>query len=379
MASLLESPRGVRRRALQLAVAAGLSCFVALALVAYLFTPPRSLVADRDSEAIKILKELAEERARRELSVAEMELQDLRNSSAARASARPPACAPADRFVFGIPTVSRYKNYLVDTMNSVMRGVPEADRQRVKFVVLNGQEPPEAHSAVAALRSARRADLDSGHLTIIEKRGGHAEMNGTLKRTHGDSIERVRWRSKQAPPPAPLPAAPLKLPSSSLPLCHPYLAYILYGPYLRPPAGEYYIQLEDDVVAAAGWFTEMESWTRKHFARRCDWLMLSFYTPYRIADREEYTGGFWGFIGQLYRTGDLPGIARHFRARFDESPVDWLMDEYARSSRRAIFAHAPSLFQHVGTVSSLPGKVQDAKAPDFAGDRHRAPGPGPAR
>jgi hypothetical protein len=96
--------------------------------------------------------------------------------------------------------------------------------------------------------------------------------------------------------------------------------------------------------------------------------IMSYYHVLTTNDGAEIDPAvFFGFIGQVFRTRDLPGIADFFESRFDQDPVDWLMRDYLLLDRvnRKMRVSSRVLFQHVGKVSSLSGKRQDIAAPLF--------------
>ena len=79
-----------------------------------------------------------------------------------------------------------------------------------------------------------------------------------------------------------------------------------------------------------------------------------------------------GFIGKLFKTTDIPSIIQFIIMFYKDKPIDWLLDHYVyvrvcnldkdakhcqRQKESVRIRFKPSLFQHVGTHSSLPGKV----------------------
>ena len=82
----------------------------------------------------------------------------------------------------------------------------------------------------------------------------------------------------------------------------------------------------------------------------------------------------------MFKSADLSMFAVVFLIFRNDKPVDWILNDFARTKycrsdrdpkdcRKAIAAHwlfsRPSLFQHVGTHSSLKGKVQKLKDKNF--------------
>uniref|UniRef100_A0A672S766 Alpha-1,3-mannosyl-glycoprotein 4-beta-N-acetylglucosaminyltransferase B-like n=1 Tax=Sinocyclocheilus grahami TaxID=75366 RepID=A0A672S766_SINGR len=179
----------------------------------------------------------------------------------------------------------------------------------------------------------------SGVIEVISPSPHYYPDFSNLKETFGDPKERVRWRTKQN-------------------LDYSFL--MLYA----QSKGTYYVQLEDDIVAKQGFFQSMKKYIEQVLSE--EWLFLEFSQL--------------GFIGKLFRTSDLPMIVEFFLMFHKDKPIDWLLDhilwvkvcnpekdlkhcnnEKARLKR----AYKPSLFQHVGLHSSLPGKIQNLKDKDF--------------
>ena len=74
-----------------------------------------------------------------------------------------------------------------------------------------------------------------------------------------------------------------------------------------------------------------------------------------------------GFIGKLFRTRDLSILIQFFLTFFNDKPVDWLLEDIIDTkickqnqvkTSHVQVKYNQSLFQHMGTQSSLIGKVQ---------------------
>uniref|UniRef100_A0A914US84 Uncharacterized protein n=1 Tax=Plectus sambesii TaxID=2011161 RepID=A0A914US84_9BILA len=128
--------------------------------------------------------------------------------------------------------------------------------------------------------------------------------------------------------------------------------------------GRYYMQLEDDIIAASRYVDRIREFIA-HNAQK-SWLMLELSSL--------------GFIGKLFRTSDLPLLINFFLTFHKERPVDWLLDvlfdvtycankQNHESCRKTVLQHRilmnPPLFQHVGVQSSLSGKIQRLKEKKF--------------
>eukprot|EP00756_Hemistasia_phaeocysticola_P048254 Hpha_TRINITY_DN22687_c0_g1::TRINITY_DN22687_c0_g1_i1::g.192719::m.192719/K00738/MGAT4A_B; alpha-1,3-mannosylglycoprotein beta-1,4-N-acetylglucosaminyltransferase A/B len=250
--------------------------------------------------------------------------------------------------VIGVSSVNRRKNYLLDTLRNLIAHMSPRDKKQNRIVVLNGDTPPSKHQDIPLVREEFAAHIESGMLRIEENPEGHPELREGAKLTlrWGDSVERVRWRAKQVLDVALLMA-----------LCGEHTEY------------DYFLMLEDDVHAADSFPSVIRRCVDAGLSWRTDWTVASFYNPWRVSDGEEMpVYKFFGVIGQLFRTTDLPWIVDFLRRNFDESPLDWLFVDLLTKRGGKIIAHSPSLFQHQGVVSSLSNKVQPSRAAVF--DEH---------
>uniref|UniRef100_A0A3B4BDF2 Alpha-1,3-mannosyl-glycoprotein 4-beta-N-acetylglucosaminyltransferase B n=1 Tax=Periophthalmus magnuspinnatus TaxID=409849 RepID=A0A3B4BDF2_9GOBI len=130
--------------------------------------------------------------------------------------------------------------------------------------------------------------------------------------------------------------------------------------------------LEDDVIANIDYYNAMRSYVVQQESKT--WLYLEF--------------SHLGFIGKLFRTRDLPMIVRFFLMFHKDKPIDWLLDHILwvkvchpekdakdcdKEKARLKPRYTPSLFQHVGLHSSLPGKTQTLKDKNFGKQRLFSP------
>jgi len=82
----------------------------------------------------------------------------------------------------------------------------------------------------------------------------------------------------------------------------------------------------------------------------------------------------------MFRSADLPWLVQFFIMFYNDQPVDWLLENIIRSKvckldqdykkckkeKDKLWIHyKPSLFQHIGTHSSLKGKIQKLKDRQF--------------
>jgi len=128
--------------------------------------------------------------------------------------------------------------------------------------------------------------------------------------------------------------------------------------------GTYYVQLEDDILTTKGYITKMVKFALTKSTKKVDWFILDFCQL--------------GFIGKMFKSLDLPYFIAFAIMFNNDKPGDWLLDSLIQtrycpqetkkclSMKSTKWIHyKPSLFQHVGTTSSLKGKVQKLKDKQF--------------
>ena len=130
--------------------------------------------------------------------------------------------------------------------------------------------------------------------------------------------------------------------------------------------GTYYLHLEDDVLASPDWRPRLAAWMSRYFPAHGDWAMLCLYHSHHWPDRQEYAlERFHGAMGLLFRCADLPPLVAYLRRRCAEAPNDWLIRDYLLETGGRAFVHTPSLFQHIGILSSRGDRVQLLDAPSY--------------
>uniref|UniRef100_A0A663NER9 MGAT4 family member D n=1 Tax=Athene cunicularia TaxID=194338 RepID=A0A663NER9_ATHCN len=230
----------------------------------------------------------------------------------------------------GIPTVKREKqHYLINTLHSLLYEFSEEQKNDCVIIIFIAE--------VTSLHSFPR-EIQSGVLEVISPPASYYPDLSNLKQTFGDSEDRVRWRTKQN-------------------LDYSFL--MLYA----QPKGTLYLQLEDDIIAKPDYIQRIKNFAAEQSQ---EWMILEFSQL--------------GFIGKLFKSEDLPLIVEFFLMFYKDKPIDWLIDhllwvKVCNPEKDAIHCEKekaklrirakPSLFQHVGTYSSLAGKIQNLKDKDF--------------
>ncbi|KAF3859903.1 hypothetical protein F7725_000158 [Dissostichus mawsoni] len=127
-----------------------------------------------------------------------------------------------------------------------------------------------------------------------------------------------------------------------------YSFLILYSASL----GQYYLQIEDDVFSAKNFLSTIKRRVAEQEAKKTTWAMLEFSAL--------------GYIGKLYKSAQLPLLARFLFLFYQEMPCDWLMGRFRDlMTQKEPILFKPSLFQHMGTFSSFQGTYNKLKDKDF--------------
>ncbi|XP_052802323.1 alpha-1,6-mannosyl-glycoprotein 4-beta-N-acetylglucosaminyltransferase-like [Mya arenaria] len=225
----------------------------------------------------------------------------------------------------GISSVPRDGEfYLPVTLSSLHEKLTGAERDEVVIVVYLASFDKEfVNDIFTQVHTFYNESLESGLLQIIQPEPIiYHDMDNIKKRTYNDSLERVHWRTKQ-----------------NVDYGH------LFG-YCEN-ISQYYIHLEDDVIAATGFLDDIKAMivdVNKPLFNK-EWFELSF-------------SGL-GFIGKLYRSRELCSMKKFFLLFKVEKPCDLLIkDLRGIMQQQKEIKRAKSLFQHIGITSSLAGKTQ---------------------
>ncbi|XP_074038777.1 alpha-1,3-mannosyl-glycoprotein 4-beta-N-acetylglucosaminyltransferase a [Leptinotarsa decemlineata] len=244
--------------------------------------------------------------------------------------------------VMGVPTVRREKqSYLMDTLQNLVDGLTEEEANDSLIVVFVGETDLEQVLQIAKdVEMKFPVQVDSGLIEVVAPSPGYYPNFDKLQPSLGDPPERVRWRSKQN------------------------LDFAFLMSYCQPK-GTFYVQLEDDILAKPSYVTIMKKFAIEKIARQEPWFVLDFCQL--------------GFIGKMFKSAELPWLIQFFQMFFNDKPVDWLLDhlittkicnwnkkDNCKADKAKVWIHfKPSLFQHIGTHSSLKGKVQKLKDKQF--------------
>ncbi len=168
-------------------------------------------------------------------------------------------------------------------------------------------------------------EVDRGLIDLVRV-DNHPEFKN-LPNNFGDDNERVEWRTKQ---------------------CYAYSEAFR----LSCGLGEYYMHIEDDVVAGK----DFDTYVFREIAQNGNWCSIHMAQG--------------GFIGWVFRNGDLPRLSALFREFRDEMPPDWLIQFFvnikAFTGKRHIQTNY-SIFQHIGVERTLKNSTQAVVFNNFIG------------
>ncbi|NXM74139.1 MGT4C acetylglucosaminyltransferase, partial [Serilophus lunatus] len=249
--------------------------------------------------------------------------------------------SPQKKFLaVGLASVQRPRGfYLPATLQSLFSQSTEEELREMVVVVHLADPDPGWNVRVAAdiaRRFARHILL--GRLLLIHAPHELYPTLEGLKRNYNDPEERVKFRSKQNVDYAFLFAFAANLSS-------------------------YYLMIEDDVWCSRSFLTAI----RKALASQqgSNWATLEFSKL--------------GYIGKLYRSSDLPRLARFLLLFYQEMPCDWLLVHFRLLlTQKDVIRFKPSLFQHMGLYSSFQGTVNRLEDDDFQPDALDVPDNPPA-
>ncbi|PSN35353.1 Alpha-1,3-mannosyl-glycoprotein 4-beta-N-acetylglucosaminyltransferase B [Blattella germanica] len=256
-------------------------------------------------------------------------------------SLRPAYCLSRGRtgvsVVLGIPTVKReVQSYLLATLQNIIESMSEEEAADSLIVVFIAEVEQEYVLQIAKqIETQFSEQVESGLIEVISPPASYYPDMDNLRETLGDPPERVRWRTKQN------------------------LDFAFLMMYSQPKA-TFYVQLEDDILARKNFISTMKNYALQKISEKSPWFVLEFC--------------------KMFKCVELPWLVQFFLMFYNDKPVDWLLDhlihtkicsldkdnKHCKKAKSSLWLHyKPSLFQHIGTHSSLKGKVQKLKDKQF--------------
>ncbi|EDW94524.2 alpha-1,3-mannosyl-glycoprotein 4-beta-N-acetylglucosaminyltransferase A [Drosophila yakuba] len=249
--------------------------------------------------------------------------------------------------VLGVPTVRREKqSYLLGTLHNLIENMNDEEQNETLIIVYIGETDMESVQLIARqIEASFDQHVESGLIDIIAPAASYYPNFERLRITLNDPLERVKWRSKQ----------------------NLDFAYLMAYAHSK---GTFYVQLEDDILTKRQFITTMKKFALIKSALtkpdQPEWFVLDFCQL--------------GFIGKMFKSAELPYLITYFQMFYNDKPVDWLLtyfieskvcrtdkdQKHCNAEKAKYWQHfRKSLFQHIGTSSSLKGKVQKLKDKQF--------------
>ncbi|XP_054546214.1 alpha-1,3-mannosyl-glycoprotein 4-beta-N-acetylglucosaminyltransferase-like protein MGAT4D isoform X3 [Talpa occidentalis] len=278
-------------------------------------------------------------------------------------------------FALGIPTVNRGdRGYLKQTLTSLISRMTLSE-QKDSVVIVSIADSNEDYfkSVVDMITKKFKQQLQSGSLEVISIPALFypSTLHAMPSTEDSHKLERFsdsRWQTcnegkKESLGYKPLPWLPASLSCLLIILgrwrSKQVLDFCFLMLYAQPKA-MYYLQLEDDIIAKKMYLTKITDFV--HNISSNNWLYIEF--------------SVLGFIGKLFKSEDLIDFVRFFLMFYKDKPIDLLLgdifqvkmcnpgetpEKCSERNKQIRIRYQPSLFQHVGIQSSLPGKEQYLK------------------
>lgn len=171
-------------------------------------------------------------------------------------------------------------------------------------------------------------------------------MRTPRKQTLGDDPDRVKWRSKEV---------------------------LDYAQVLRRCAhmakGEYVLVVQDDVLFTPRINSVLE-WAdrvlvegarevdgKRRMVRICSGSLFDL--PSEQTEQDGHVLESSNMVARLWRVDAVERVVKYLEQRYDDAPVDWLMDDMCKGRRRLTLVMEPNPVKHRGRVSSFAGNQRE--------------------
>ncbi|XP_033017987.1 alpha-1,3-mannosyl-glycoprotein 4-beta-N-acetylglucosaminyltransferase C-like [Lacerta agilis] len=230
----------------------------------------------------------------------------------------------------GISSFHKKKEHLLlQTIDSIFSHCHEGELNRITVVIyLANNDSKLNEENVKEMKAQFSAHVKAGRLLVIQSSlGSYPPVHNLKVDLWGKNI---KYKSKQN-------------------VDYAYLVNFCAN------LSQYYLMLEDDTACATGFVSIIQSYVRK---MEKSWTTIAFSKL--------------GYIGKLYHSSDLTKLARFLLMFYDVIPADWLMTYFLKTKMQGqIISYLPSLFQHVGRISSFHELEIEHRDPEFSEDPKR--------
>lgn len=239
---------------------------------------------------------------------------------------------PLGFLTIGMSSVHKEKEYyLLKTIGSIFSHCSPEELQLIILVIQLANKNIQLNEQSAReIEAEFGAHINAGRLLVIESSLAGSSHLSTLKaRRQGNEIQNGARAKQNAD----------------------YACLVNFCSGLS----DYYLLLEDDIVCATNFVAIIQSFVRQ---RKASWTTIEFS---RL-----------GSIGKLYHSSDLYKLAQFLLLFYDAMPTDWLLEAFHRSQGQEHgIVFRPSLFQHIGRISSfnsMETQLKDAEFEEDTGD-----------
>lgn len=274
-----------------------------------------------------------------------------------------------ERMLSCVPTVARpnnieyasntVKSWRVATMNNSYMG------RMIVFEMDVDERSRDTHQKLWLSR-VFNADPFSSNSSWLEVRHRRSDfIRAPRKRTHGDSVERVSWRSKEA-----LDYAEVLERCASL-TDGDYIAIFQDDVLFAPHVDKLLDQL-DAVMLTPSTAAAENQLRSSHAGNDGIWCGASLFDVNEQENEvaKSSSSSFYFFpqrssnmVARVYSLRDggkfVSRLVKFIRRRFDESPVDWLVDQFCAHQGYTTYVLRPLAVRHRGAVSSLKGNKRE--------------------
>ena len=226
----------------------------------------------------------------------------------------------------GIVTAKRPNSvtYLYNTLDSLLQNAAKEDKKDMYIIILLADLDNDWRRNVTnKIKELYSDDVQEGTIQVLQSFSWmYPKLDNLTHHYSWHPESRVKWKAKQN-------------------IDFAFLWLYVYKENMT----QFYLHLEDDVTTVKGYIKYIKDFIQEQKDR---WVCLEFSEL--------------GMIAKLYHTYDLESLAKIVTLFYEEQPADFtylkfnpIMLQFGQIIRK------PTLFQHNGLKSSLPGKIQPLK------------------
>ena len=233
----------------------------------------------------------------------------------------------------GIVTAKRpnYVTYLYNTLDSLLQNAAKEDKKDIYIIILLADFDDDWRRNVTnKIKKLYYDDVQEGTIQVLQSFSWmYPKLDNLAHHYSWHPESRVRWKAKQN-------------------IDFAFLWLYVYKENMT----QFYLHLEDDVITVNYYIKFIKYFIQQQKER---WVCLEFSKL--------------GMIAKLYHTYDLESLAKFVTLFYEEQPADFTylsFNPIMLQFRRRI--SDPTIFQHMGRNSSLPGKIMEIQDPHFSKD-----------